>query len=90
VLVGSCCPVFSRRRFSDLRRERGMDVSRDGFTEPLLTTAEAAALLAVRTSWVYEAVRAGRLPCVRVGRHVRFLRSDLEAWVAGQREQPRV
>ena len=67
-----------------------MDVSRDGFREPLLKAADAAALLAVRTSWVYEAVRAGRLPCVRVGRHVRFLRSDLEAWVAGQREQPRV
>jgi excisionase family DNA binding protein len=67
-----------------------MDVSRDGFREPLLRAADAAALLSVWTSWVYEAVRAGRLPCVRVGRHVRFLRSDLEAWVAGQREQPRV
>jgi excisionase family DNA binding protein len=54
--------------------------------EPLLRPAEAAALLAVRTSWVYEAVRAGRLPCVRVGRHVRFLRSDLEDWVRAQRE----
>ena len=67
-----------------------MDVSRDGFQEPLLKAAEAAALLAVRTSWVYEAVRAGRLPCVRVGGMCGFLRSDLEAWVAGQREQPRV
>ena len=67
-----------------------MDVSRDGFREPLLKAADAAALLAVRTSWVYEAVRDGRLPCVRVGRHVRFLRSDLEAWVARQRQQPRV
>ena len=73
-----------------VREEWDMDVSRDGFREPLLQAADAAALLAVRTSWVYEAVRAGRLPCVRVGRHVRFLRSDLEAWVAGQREQPRV
>ena len=67
-----------------------MDVSRGGFREPLLKAVDTAALLAVRTSWVYEAVRDGRLPCVRVGRHVRFLRSDLEAWVAGQREQPRV
>ncbi len=53
--------------------------------EPLLTPNEAAALLAVRVSWIYDAVRAGRLPCVRVGRHVRFLRTDLERWIADQR-----
>jgi excisionase family DNA binding protein len=44
----------------------------------------AAVLLSVRQSGVYEAVRSGRLPCVRVGRHVRFLRSDLERWVDEQ------
>ncbi len=49
--------------------------------EPLLDAAAAAELLSVRPSWVYEAVRAGRLPHLKVGRHVRFLRSDLEAWV---------
>lgn len=53
--------------------------------EPLLTPAEAAKLLSVRVSWVYEAVRDGRLPCVRIGRHVRFIRSDLERWVREQR-----
>jgi excisionase family DNA binding protein len=54
-------------------------------SEPLLTAADAAELLSVRRSWIYEAVRCGNLPCVRVGKHVRFLRSDLEAWVAKQR-----
>jgi excisionase family DNA binding protein len=53
--------------------------------EPLLTPAEAAALLSVRRSWVYDAARQGDLPCVRVGRHLRFLRSDLEAWVTSRR-----
>ena len=53
--------------------------------EPLLTPAEAATLLAVRRSWVYDAARTGQLPCVRVGRHVRFLRSDLGRWVSSQR-----
>ena len=53
--------------------------------EPLLTPHEAAALLAVRVSWIYDAVRGDRLPCVRVGRHVRFLRTDLERWIADQR-----
>ena len=83
-------PRWKHVKMNAVREEWDMDVSRDGLREPLLKAADAAALLAVRTSWVYEAVRAGRLPCVRVGRHVRFLRSDLEAWVAGQREQPRV
>jgi excisionase family DNA binding protein len=38
---------------------------------------------------VYEAVRTGRLPCIKVGRHLRFVRSDLERWVAEQREAAR-
>jgi excisionase family DNA binding protein len=62
----------------------GPDPTRANLSEPLLRPGDAAALLSVRTSWVYEAVRSGRLPCVRVGRHVRFLRSDLERWVADQ------
>lgn len=53
--------------------------------EPLLTASAAAALLSVRTSWVYDAARSGDLPCVHVGKHVRFLRSDLERWIAEQR-----
>jgi excisionase family DNA binding protein len=35
---------------------------------PLLRPEQAAELLAVKTSWVYEAVRTGRLPCLRIGR----------------------
>ena len=58
-------------------------------SEPLLNAPEAARLLAVRTSWVYDAVRDGRLPCVRIGRHIRFLRSDLERWVREQAAPPR-
>ncbi len=45
---------------------------------PLLRPEQAAELLAVKTSWVYEAVRTGRLPCLRVGRHIRFTRGMLE------------
>ena len=57
--------------------------------EPLLSPMDAAVLLSVRPSWVYEAVRTGRLPCIKVGRHLRFVRSDLERWVAEQREPAR-
>ena len=48
---------------------------------PLLRPNQAAALLAVKTSWVYDAVRTGRLPCLRVGRHIRFTRAMLEEWL---------
>jgi excisionase family DNA binding protein len=64
-----------------------LDVSHPSVSlaEPLLTAAVAAELLSVRTSWVYDAARSGDLPCVRLGKHLRFLRSDLERWVAEQR-----
>ena len=51
---------------------------------PLLRPEQAAELLAVKTSWVYEAVRTGRLPCLRVGRHIRFTRGMLEDWLGGR------
>ncbi len=51
---------------------------------PLLRPEQAAHLLSVKTSWVYEAVRSGRVPCIRVGRHIRFTREMLEEWLAKQ------
>jgi len=52
------------------------------FNGPLLRAEDAARLLSVRPSWVYEAVRERRLPCVRVGRHIRFTRRMLDDWLA--------
>jgi excisionase family DNA binding protein len=51
---------------------------------PLLRPEQAAELLAVKTSWVYDAVRGGRLPCLRIGKHVRFTRAMLEDWLSAQ------
>jgi excisionase family DNA binding protein len=51
---------------------------------PLLRPEQAAELLAVKPSWIYDAVRAGRLPCLRVGRHIRFTKAMLEDWLADQ------
>jgi excisionase family DNA binding protein len=48
---------------------------------PLLRPEQVAALLSVKTSWVYDAVRTGNLPCIRVGRHIRFTRVMLEKWL---------
>ncbi len=50
--------------------------------EPLMTAAEAARLLHVPRSTLYELVRSQGLPHVRIGsRGMRFTRSDLARWV---------
>jgi excisionase family DNA binding protein len=56
--------------------------------EPLLDCVAAAALLNVRVSWVRDAARLGHLPCVRVGRHLRFTRVMLEDWLVVQLARP--
>jgi excisionase family DNA binding protein len=53
--------------------------------DPLLRPDQAAQLLNVKTSWIYEAVRTGSLPCLRVGRHIRFTRMMLEDWLSTRR-----
>jgi excisionase family DNA binding protein len=50
--------------------------------EPLLTADEVAELLGVRTSWVYEQSRAGRIPTVTLGRYRRYRREAIDAWLA--------
>ena len=56
-------------------------------TPRLWTAQQAAAYLGVRPSWVYEATREGRIPCVRLpgGKHLRFLQEDLDAWISEHR-----
>ena len=59
--------------------------ARASLAEPLLTADDVAGLLGVKRSTVYELTRSGRLPAVKVGRAIRFLRPDLEAWLDHQR-----
>ncbi len=51
-------------------------------TPDILTAAEVAALLHVSERHVFECARDGRLPCVRLGRSVRFSRQRIEALFA--------
>jgi excisionase family DNA binding protein len=57
-------------------------------TEPLLTAAQVAELLAVPESWVREATREQRIPHLRLGRYRRYQQSALEAWLADQQAGP--
>lgn len=54
----------------------------------LLTIDEAAKILRVRKSFLYEQTRRGKeslVPHTRIGRYVRFVREDLDAWIAAHR-----
>ncbi|HEY7950426.1 MAG TPA: helix-turn-helix domain-containing protein [Solirubrobacterales bacterium] len=54
----------------------------DLLAEPLLDAREAAKLLHIPRSTLYELVRSRGLPCVRIGRRgLRFTRADLARWV---------
>lgn len=55
----------------------------------LLTVGEVAAILRVKPSWVYRAVREGTLPAVKLGggRYVRIDSDDLRRWVAEQKDR---
>lgn len=46
--------------------------------EPLLDAEQAGVLLGISKASVYEYVRRGELPYIKVGRHVRIIKSDLE------------
>ncbi len=57
----------------------------------LLRTEEVAALLGISRAWVYELVRRGEIPYVKMGkRAVRFPAEELEAWVAARKRLPKV
>jgi excisionase family DNA binding protein len=55
----------------------------------LFTPQRTAEYLGVRPSWVYEQARNRRLPHLKLGKHLRFLQEDLDAWIAARRIEAR-
>ena len=47
----------------------------------LLDAVAVAERLGVPRSWVLESARSGAIPCVHLGRYVRFDLDDVEAWL---------
>jgi excisionase family DNA binding protein len=74
---------------SDLQETHAADA--DGMEE-LLTVQEAARLLHVTVSWVYEHVRddaTDRLPVLKLGKYLRFDRRDLQTYIDAKRSESR-
>ena len=54
--------------------------------EPLLTASQLSVLLGgIPPKTVLQYARDGRLPCLRIGRHVRFVKSDIDLVLESQR-----
>ena len=51
-------------------------------SDRLLDAKAVADRLGVPETWVRESARSGAMPCVRLGRYVRFDLADVEAWLA--------
>jgi len=49
--------------------------------ERFVSVDELAEFLAVPCSWVYAQTASGTIPCIRVGRYVRFWMPDVLAWL---------
>ncbi len=52
-----------------------------GEPESLLTVDEAAVYLHVSRSKIYLLTCRRQIPHIKLGRHVRFRRTDLDAWI---------
>src|SRR3954452_2770752 len=58
--------------------------------EPLLTASQVSELLGgIPTKTILQYARDGRLPCLRIGKHVRFIRSEIDRTLAVQRSARR-
>jgi excisionase family DNA binding protein len=64
-----------------------MDTNTSGGLDPLWSMDDLAAFLGVPVATIYDWRVDGKGPVgIRVGRHVRFTRQDVTAWVDAQRE----
>jgi excisionase family DNA binding protein len=55
--------------------------------QQLLTPDEVAVLLGVPRLFVIRQSRAGKIPCVKIGKVYRYRASSIEAWIVEQEGQ---
>lgn len=54
--------------------------------EGLLTTKQAAAFLSISTRKLWELTNGRDIPCIRIGRAMRYAPDDLHAYISRQRQ----
>lgn len=48
-----------------------------------LKPAEVALLLGKSVDWIRRNAANGTIPCRKIGKHLRFIRAEVDAWVTG-------
>ncbi len=48
----------------------------------LMDAKQVAQILGMSPHWIYREAKAGRIPCVKLGRKIKFVRKVIEAWIA--------
>lgn len=71
-----------------MQRTALSDPGRVHLDSRLLTAEDVGKLLCLPVSTIYELARSGRLPCLRIGRAVRFYRQDIEGYLTGECRVP--
>ena len=57
--------------------------------EPMVGVRERERLYGNPRSWWYQAAESGRVPSYRIGKYRKFRVSEIEAWLAAQRQGAR-
>jgi len=57
--------------------------------EPLENVAELSKRTGMPASWIYSQCEAGALPHLKVGKYLRFIPSEVNAWFLERRRGPR-
>jgi excisionase family DNA binding protein len=85
-LIGEVAVVDARLRGKLAELKSGVQRGSGSESHSLLTVEEAAEQLAVTGQYVYELLRKGDLPGLRVGKYWRIDEGDLLRWIAKQKE----
>ena len=56
--------------------------------DTLFTVKSLARYLETSTKWVYERVQLKEIPYIKVGKHVRFKKSDIDRWLDSLKVSP--
>ena len=54
--------------------------------ERMLTAREVADVLGVHENWVYDRAVGGELPSYKIGATRRFIRAEIDDWIASRRQ----
>ncbi len=57
--------------------------------ESMMTARQVAELLGVHENWVYDHAASGELPSYKIGGARRFIRNEVDGYIAEQREPER-